>query len=58
MGGPMRHLSSLALLVCALLVLDQFFYQGRYADALLDGVSQQAQLINRGAQNMLAKLNR
>ena len=54
----MRHLSSWALLICALIVLDQFFYQGRYGEAVLDGISHQAQVINRTAQGMLAWLNR
>jgi hypothetical protein len=54
----MKRLSSLALLICALLVLDQVFYQGRYAETVWDGLSTQAQLINRSAQSFVARLSR
>lgn len=51
----MKRLTSLALLIVALLVLDQVFYQGRYAEVVMAGMSNQAQAINRSAESIVAR---
>jgi hypothetical protein len=54
----MWRLSSLAILLGILLVLDEVFFHGQYRDTAWEEMNNGAQFINRAAQNVVGRFNR
>ena len=54
----MHRLSTLAILICTALVLDQVFFRGHYRDTALDGMSYGVHIINHAVVNIVDRVNR